>query len=146
MMTHSAGKSVFIRAGEWIAALIGAVNCIIVPLAFAQSQEDLFPLPGLYFIEISLVGLLVLGFVALRPGLGWRWLALPWVAAGIILAFVVLGGFTIGFYLVPALIAFILTGFLVELQTGGAKVRHFGLLIVAAIGQAALMILFLSIL
>ncbi len=139
MMTHSAGKSVFIRAGEWIAALIGAVNCIIVPLAFAQSQEDLFPLPGLYFIEISLVGLLVLGFVALRPGLGWRWLALPWVAAGIILAFVVLGGFSIGFYLIPALVAFVVVGWLANGQAERTKGTQIGQLVVAAVIQGAVM-------
>ena len=45
-MTHSSGKFSVMRVGEWAAALIGAVNCILVPLAFAQSGSD-FPLPGL---------------------------------------------------------------------------------------------------
>jgi len=139
-MTHSANKSVLVRAGEWIAVLIGAVNCILVPLAFAQSQENLFPLPGLYFIEIALVGLLVLAFVALRPGLGGRWLALPWVAAGIILAFVFLGGFSIGFYLIPALVAFVVVGWLADRRAGGKRGMYLGLLVVAAVTQGSIMI------
>ena len=140
-MTLSAGRSILIRAGEWIAALIGAVNCILVPLAFAQSQENIFPLPGLYFIEIALVGLLILAFVALRPGLGARWLALPWVAAGIILAFVFLGGFSIGFYLIPALVAFVVVGRLGDGQAGRARGGHFGLLLVTAVIQGAFMVI-----
>lgn len=123
---------------EWVAALVGVVNCILVPLAFARSQEKLFPLPGLYFIEIALVGLSVLAFVALRPGLGPRWLILPWVAAGIILAFVMLGGFSIGFYLIPALTAFTAVGF-ISTRLTGLMATHFSLLLVAAVLQGAVM-------
>ena len=112
------------RLLEWIAALVGAVNCVLVPLVFAS---------------LSLVGLLVLAFVVLRPGLGVRWLARPWLAAGVMLAFVVLGGFSIGFYLVPALVAFVVVGWLADGQAGGNRGTHFGLLVVAAVIQAAVM-------
>ena len=129
------------RAGEWVAALIGAVNCVLVPAIFAQSQGDLFPFPGLYFVQIALVGVLVLAFVVARSRPKTRWPALPWVAAGIMLAFVVLGGFSIGPFLVPAFLAFLVTGVLVDVQTGAALARHIGLLIVAAVIQGALMAL-----
>ena len=130
---------------EWIAALVGAANCLFVPLAFARSQENLFPLPGLYFIELALVGVFVLGFVALRTKLSARWPALPWLAAGIILAFVVLGGFSIGFYLIPALVAFVVVGWLMGGQAGRARARNVALMVVAAVVQGsviALLILF----
>lgn len=126
------------RLFEWIAALIGVMNCILVPLAFAGSQEKLFPLPGLYFIELALVGVLVLAFVAWRPKSDGRWSALPWLAAGIILAFVILGGFSIGFYLIPALIAFLIVGVLATRPTG-AVARHFGWVLLAAVVQGAAM-------
>jgi hypothetical protein len=129
---------------EWIAALIGAANCIYVPLAFTQPQGSLFPLPGLYFIEIALIGVLVLVFVAVRPGLKARWLALPWIAGGIILAFVILGGFSIGFYLIPALIAFIAVGLLADRQAGGAMTRHLGMFFVATVVQGAVMYLLIQ--
>lgn len=144
-MNNSPEKINVKRLLEWIAALIGAVNCIIVPGAFFQSGQTDFPFPFLYFVEIALLGVLVIGFVAARPRLGTRWNALPWVAAGILLAFVILGGFSIGLFLIPAFLAFTITGFLVDLQTGGSMARHFGLLLVAAVAQGAVIMMLVSI-
>mgnify|MGYP003374854895 CR=1 FL=1 len=90
---------------------------------------------------VPLVGVLVLAFVVARSRPKTRWPALPWVAAGIMLAFVVLGGFSIGPFLIPAFLAFLVTGVLVDVQTGAALARHIGLLIVAAVIQGALMAL-----
>lgn len=139
-MSDLPGKTDFRRVLEWLAALIAAINCIAVPLLFAQPQGQNFPFPGLYFIEIAVLGLIILVFVTLRPRLGSHWNALPWVAAGIILAFVVLGGFSIGPYLIPALIAFVATGVFVDLQTGGFAARRLGYLLVAAVMQGAVMV------
>jgi hypothetical protein len=133
------GKTSVMRAGEWIAALIGAVNCILVSMLFARSAGADFPFPALYLIEIALVGVLVLMFVAARPGLKGRSSALPWVAAGIMLAFVVLGGFSIGPFLIPAFLAFLVTGILVDWPPGGAMARRAGVLLVAVVVQAAIM-------
>ena len=129
------------RIGEWLAALVGAVNCVLVPAVFAPSQSALFPLPGLYFVQIVLIGLGVLAFVAARSNVKSRWLALPWVATGLVLAFVVLGGFSIGPFLIPAFLAFVATGVLADIQMGGPMGRHLGYLVVAAVAQAALMAL-----
>jgi len=38
-------------------AIVAAINCVIVPMLFAQ-QQPLFPLPGLYLIEIAVLGIL----------------------------------------------------------------------------------------
>lgn len=138
-MTSSVSAIRLLRAGEWLAALVGAINCVLVPAVFAQSQRHLFPLPGLYFVQIALLGVLVLAFVAARPQLKRRWAALPWLAAGVVLAFVILGGFTIGPFLIPAFIGFVITGVLGDLQDGRAMGRHLGYLLVAAVAQAALM-------
>lgn len=137
-MTHSSGKVSGMRVGEWLAALI-------VPALFAQSGGADFPFPALYFIQIALLGVLVLATVAFRPRPAGRWGAIPWVAAGILLAFVVLGGFSIGFYLIPALIAFVLVGLLIDLQSGGGVGRHIGLFVVAAVVQASAMLVFVLI-
>ena len=118
------------RILEWLAAVIGAANCVIVPLLFAQPGGRDFPFPGLYFIEIVLLGVAVVLYVALRSA-----------AAGIILAFVILGGFSIGYFLIPAFLAFTFVGVVADRQTGGPIARHFGLLLVAAIAQAAFMLL-----
>lgn len=128
-----------LRVGQWLAALVGALNCVLVPALFAE--QNAFPLPGLYFIQIVLVGLGVLGVVAAQPEKGSTWLAWPWAAAGVMLAFVILGGFSIGPYLIPAFLAFVVTGVLVDRPSGGAMARHVGLLLVAAVIQAAVMIM-----
>jgi hypothetical protein len=139
-MAQSSGNSVVLRLGEWLAALVGAVNCIWAPLVFAQNQGTLFPLPGLYFIEIALLGILVLMYVAARLGLKGRWSALPWAAAGILLAFVIIAGFSIGPYLIPAVVAFVVAGLLGNWQTGESLARHVGVFLVAAVAQGAVMV------
>ncbi len=139
-MNISTHKSSMLRPLEWLAALIGAINCILVPGLFAQQGRS-FPLPFLYFLEIILLGVLVLLFVARRPQLDDRWHALPWAAAGVILAFVILGGFSIGFFLIPALIAFIVVGVLAARQADGAISRHMSQFLVAAVIQGAVMML-----
>lgn len=129
------------RILEWLAAVIGAANCVIVPLLFAQPGGRDFPFPVLYFIEIALLGVAVVLYVALRSAAPGRWSVVPWAAAGIILAFVILGGFSIGYFLIPAFLAFTFVGVVADRQTGGPIARHFGLLLVAAIAQAAFMLL-----
>ena len=57
------------------------------------------------------------------------------------LAFVILGGFTIGLYLIPALIAFAALGVLIDWEAGGLSIaRNLGLLIVAGVAQGVVMI------
>lgn len=133
------------RALEWIAAVIGAATCIIVPAMFVNPGGRDFPLPALYFIEIALLGVLVIAFVATRPKTGRRWHVLPWAAAGIVLAFVILGVWTIGFPMIPAFLAFVIVGALADAQTGGLTGRHVGYLLLAAVAQAAVMILLITI-
>lgn len=137
-MSYQTGVN-FKRLVEWIAVTIGAFTCVLVSVAFAQLDQQMFPLPGLYLIEIALLGLIVMGYVVARPRSDTRWNAIPWVAAGIMLAFVILGGFSIGLFLVPALIAFAVTGFVVDLQDEGFMVGHLGLLLLAAVAQGAMM-------
>lgn len=140
-MSSTPGTRRLLRVVEWLAALIGAVNCVLVPLLFAQTESDVFPLPGLYLIEITLLGLLVVVFVARRPRLDPRWYAIPWAGAGAILPFVFLGGFSIGFYLIPAVLAYILVGLLANLQLGRRLAGDLVVLVLAALVQGAVMAL-----
>lgn len=139
-MNDSPSGSPVKRIMEWIAALIGAATCLVVPAMFIQAGDE-FPLPALYLIEIALIGLLVVYFVYARHHLSERWRVVPWIAAGIMLAFVILGGFSIGLYLIPALIAFAGLGILIDWEAGGLAIaRHLALLILAAVAQGAVMI------
>jgi len=113
-----------IRIASWVAAL----DCLLVALLFSLIQvsipgstfSSIWPIPALYFFEIA--GLAVLALTA-APHLSSpskeTWLPFPWIAAGIMTAFVILGAFSIGLFLVPALLSFMLMA--VQVQASGSQ-------------------------
>jgi hypothetical protein len=111
---------------------------------FAQ-QRPLFPLPGLYLIEIAVLGISGLTGSFLGETFSPFWRAVPWIAAGALLAFVLLGGFSIGFYLIPATVAFLLAGFLLNRIEKGPVSKYIGLFLITAILQATLMMILVQI-
>jgi hypothetical protein len=125
-------------------AVVAAINCVIVPLLFAQ-QQPLFPLPGLYLIEIAFLGIFgLIGLMLVEP-ISPFWRAVPWIAAGALLAFVILGGFSIGFFLIPATVSFLLAGFLLNWLQSGRISKYIGLFLITAILQATLMVMLVQI-
>jgi MFS family permease len=85
-------------------AVFGALNGILVSLLFGFSQTDLWLLPGLYFVELGLLG-------ALATVATWQtipmWEPYLWAIAGVMLVFVILGAWSIGLFLIPALFAYL---------------------------------------
>lgn len=118
-------------------ALLALLNCVIVPLWFSATlaaYQELFPLPFLYFVEIALTGIAAFWLVYQSDHRHWLW-----ALGGILLAFVVLGSFTIGLFLAPA---FLLVSMLAVWQTAAAKRWRAALLLpVGALAQSALMLL-----
>ena len=137
-----------LRLLEWVFAVLGTAVCEVAVIFFASQQLDaLWPAPGFYFIEIVLFGVLVVVNLIKDTNLpGAIWGAIPWVAGGVLLAFVILAGFTIGPLLFPAMLAFWLAGAAADLRQRRGLARHFGLAVIAALFQGALIfaILFLS--
>jgi hypothetical protein len=137
---------IILRSVEWGLAILGALNCIGISILFGTSittvtiGQQLWPLPGLYLVEISLLGLSALLAVASNrfpePS---RWSAIPWIAAGILATFFVLGGFSIGPSLAPAMLAFLIAGILQDFRQRGDWPRHFMLFMLAAILQGVVM-------
>jgi hypothetical protein len=142
----------FARGLEWALVLIGAFLNTVIVLLFAVGQaavpgatalQNLYPLPLLYFIEI--IGLSFLAILGLNAGATQsdrpRWTpALPWIAAGGLLAFVLLGGFSIGFYLAPGMLAFIAAAILSDRRQNHNLAGHAAVLILAAIVQVTIML------
>ena len=136
------------RGLEWGLAALGALYCVGSAVMFsawilsypAGSGQELWPLPGFFFLEISLLGLA--GFLAvaanraLHPS---RWSALPWTASGILATFVVLGGFSIGPALIPGMLAFLIAGIFQDIRQHGDWPRHFMLFMLAALLQGVIM-------
>lgn len=136
---------------EWVRvtlSIVAAFNCAAVVMLFSSSQQgDLWPAPGLYFIELILLGLA--GLVATaqdKPGAPGWWGLIPWVASGALLAFVVLGGFSIGPFLIPAMLLFAVSGGLADLWYKRSLLRHLVWWAVAAVFQGAVVALASSLL
>jgi hypothetical protein len=141
--THQ-GRQKLLRLLDWVFADIGAFICILVAGGFSASQfPDLWPFPGLYFIELVLIG--ILGGIS-RTASKWHnhpiSTNIPWVDAGILLSFVILGGLSIGPFLFPAMLAFIISGIFVDSQQMHKLPGHVGIAIISGLVQSGVVIAF----
>lgn len=129
-----------LRGCEWFFALLGATVCVGVAIAFASQQfNDLWPTPGLYFLEIIFLALLVLisKLVEDKP-VKMEHSLVPWTAGGVLLAFVILAGFSMGPFLFPAMVSFWLAALAGDLRQRRPILPHLALALVAMVFQAAL--------
>ena len=134
----------------WFLAILTALYCLTVVILFAYSQvsmgSSIWWFPGIYFLEIVLFGSLSLVSVVKNSPAGqFAWNSLPWIGAGGLLAFVILGAWTIGFYLIPGMILSIVIGVIEDRRKKDNLPLHVILFLVAAIAQAAIVLLVLSI-
>ena len=119
MLQSTSRQHKLIRIAAWIAAL----DCLAVALIFSLSQAaipgntfaDLWPIPALYFFELAVIAVLTIsvapGLIATSEDYQQHF---PWIATGIMITFVILGAWSIGFFLVPALLALMLMAVLGE--------------------------------
>ncbi len=140
------------RYVEWLLMLLGVLDSYFVIFSFAQSQlsvpgyqlGDIWPLPAIYFLEILFFG--VLSFISVvknsQPG-DLFWNSLPWICAGGLMSFVVLGAWTIGCFLIPAMIFFLLVGILADRRKKDNIALHFILFIAAGVVQSLFILLVL---
>lgn len=134
------------RRLEWLFSSLTAINCFIVVITFAFINGSIsiegilskWPFPLIYFIEIASLGIIGLVAVAkLQLNLKSKWSGIPWICSGVLFAFVILGAWTIGFFLLPAMILFLVTGILVDKRTEGEIPLHLVYFVSAGIAQAA---------
>lgn len=133
---------------EWILSILGALNCILVAVVFTMPSItgagliNIWPFPLIYFIEISVLGIVcVIAVGKLRNNSKSRWSGIPWICSGVLLALVILGAWTIGFYLIPAMILFLIVGILTDRRTQGDFALHLIFYVSAGIVQASLVFL-----
>ena len=136
-MTNEPDRPIRLRV---FMALLGMINCLGVSLLFGSMQLDvgqsvwsLFPQPGLYLLEITLLG--ILGFVATLRS----WPKVLWAITGILTTFVILGIWSLGFYLVPVTLIFGIISFISSKQI--PFLTNFSFFIGAALVQAVLMLI-----
>jgi hypothetical protein len=98
----------------------------------------MWPLPGLYFIEMAALGLVSAG-ASIRGSP--RAELVTWGAAGIFSAFSFLGALSVGFFYLPVAVIFGLLAVHSDLRKKQPIAAHLGLGGLAALAQAALMLL-----
>ncbi len=128
-----------LRGCEWIFVLFGAAVCVWVSITFASMQyNDLWPTPGLYFLEILLFTMAVLASRVVNIGPAkMDDSPILWMAGGVLLAFVILAGFSIGPYLFPAMAAFWLAAAISDLRQSRPALPHMALALITALFQGA---------
>ena len=142
----------FTRFLEWILALIAAVDCLGVAVTFGISQirvsatpgstPDLgliWPLPAIYLFEVALIGIIAFIIVAVFPGLSFHERnAYLWISSGVLLAFVILGVFSIGLFLIPATLALLIIALLRDISEKIPLALHITMWVSAALIQGLL--------
>ena len=125
---------------ERIMAILGAGACLIITLwiwQWVSVVQAMWPLPGLYFIEIPVVSVAAAGLLLGAGALGR---AVMWGSAGILFAFSLLGIFSVGFYYLPEALIFIVTALIADVRFKQPIFAHLGIFFVAGTAQAALML------
>ncbi len=138
------------RKLEWAFSILAALNCIIVVLFFSIAELQypvgelltIWPFPLLYFIEILIISILCMVAVGmLNTNSKSLWSAIPWICSGFLLAFIVLGAWTIGFFLIPAMLLLLFVGIFVDRRTQGDIPLHIIFYVGGAIAQASFVLL-----
>jgi hypothetical protein len=131
---------------ERLTAGLAALACMITSLAAWRSispRQEMWPLPGLYFIELPLVTLIVAAAFAAQAS---SRSILAWVGLGIVAAFSILGVFSVGMAYVPVALLLGIAAISLDLREARPLGMHVGICLVAAIAQTSLMLLAIRIL
>jgi len=111
-----------------ILAGIGALNCTsvaIVTWISVAPYQPMWPFPALVLIETTLLG--ILGLIAYIQSRPWSQIT-RWVIPGCLFTIVVLGAWSIGFFLLPAALAFLISAFVMGSESPLNWYAKFGFL------------------
>jgi hypothetical protein len=129
-----------IHSLERILAIVGAVACLIISIylgRFIKSHQPLWPLPGLYLVEVAGVSLVAMVNIIQGNTLG-RWVT--WGVVGVLSAFVVMGSLSIGFCFLPIVIIFTITAISLDRRQWQRTVIHLDICVIAGLAQTVLML------
>jgi hypothetical protein len=124
---------------ERFLAILGAVICLSITILFwlrLSAYQNMWPLPGLYFIEIvALSSISAFVYVRGDPRANF----ITWGAAGAISAFSILSALSVGLFYLPVALIFAVISITSDLRNTQNIPAHLGIFLIAGIGQWALM-------
>ena len=144
-MSAEAGP-IKLYAVERLLAAGSAGVCVILTATIWQltsQQQPMWPLPALYLLEMvtaSLVGLW--GIIRTDTASS----AVAWAAAGAVLGFAIIGGFSVGFFYLPVAALLALAALWQARLAWRILPLHLGLALLAAVAQATLMLIVIRVL
>ncbi len=140
-MSATRPKSAATHLLEPSAIVLAAVGCIALTIAIwrnISANQAMWPLPGLYFVELPAI--------SLAAAVGWKldlsWArVVTWAALGIVLAFCILGALSVGMLYLPVALLLAVAVISSDLKEAQPIMIHLAICLGAAIAQAALMLL-----
>lgn len=141
------------RVIEWFLGVVGAAITTGIAAIFTQQQSSvqapggsLWPFPDIVLLEIAVFGLMGLVTVALdsaeRPP---YWGMLTWAVVGALIGLVFLGIFSVGPFLSPAVLAFLVAALMADRRKGRRSLPKLGLAALTMIGNTVLLIVLMMI-
>jgi hypothetical protein len=131
---------------ERLFAILGTVASLIITITIwwsISAQQAMWPLPGLYFIEM--LALSMISTFAFIRGKG-SMKAITWGAVGVFIAFVILGAFSVGFFYLPVALIFAVISLTSDVRNKQPILAHLGICLITGIMQVALMLIALRLL
>jgi hypothetical protein len=125
---------------ERFLAFLGGVVCLTVTIIIwwsISSRQTMWPLPGLYFIELVVLSIMS-AFLFIRGNA--RDKILVWGAVGAFIGFSILGAFSVGFFYLPVALIFAVISFTSDVRNKQPIAVHLAACLIAAVVQAALML------
>ena len=126
---------------EKILAILAAVVCLVSTILLwggISDHQSMWPLPGLYFIMVMVLG--VLGAFSFIWG-GSIGKFITWGAAGALLGFSILGAFSVGFFYLPAALLLIVISITSVVRNKAPLLAHLAVGLVVGLALVALMLM-----
>ncbi len=139
-------KKTLVHPIERILVILAAAASVLLTIGIwrsVSSERSIWPLPGLYFVELAAVAI-VTALVFLRDDPSS--VTTAWISAGIYVAFSILGAFSIGLFYLPSAIMFVMLAVLATVHQDRSFLWGLLAFIIAAAGQALLMFLYINLL
>jgi hypothetical protein len=125
---------------ERFLAIFAVVGCLILTIVLwvsISSYQAMWPLPGLYFLEIVILSI-VSGFMAARGDP--RAPYLTWGTAGVIGVFSILAALSVGMFYFPVALLFAVLSVSSDVRNKKNIPAHLGVFLMAGIAQFALIL------
>ena len=135
-----ARQTVMVSPLEQILAIMAAVVCLAITLVFwfsISSYQGMWPLPGLYFVEMVSLSF-ISTFIFVRGDA--RGSLMTWVAAGVFSAFSFLGAASVGFFYLPVALMFSVISLTWDIRNKQNRPARLGIFLIAGIAQSTLML------